>query len=282
MLYQRERAEKPSAALIGYHIQALLCFWGSRYLADIRASTCRAYAVHRVAKGRKPQTARRELKTLSAAINHWHRESPLPAVPQVTLPAESAPRETVFTRQQVAGLIRHAIRTGNRHLARFVLIGVYTGTRHDAILSLQWRRAVEGGCVDVLQGLIYRRGTGERETSKRRPPHRPMPRLLAHLRRWQRMDTSTGALFVITYRGAGLGDVGKSFATAVEAIGLDPRQYTPHTLRHTCATWLLRGGLSVWDVAGWIGADATTVERVYGHHIPSELGANLGQIAIRR
>ena len=37
----------------------------------------------------------------------------------------------------------------NRHLARFILIGLYTGTRHDAILKLQWLPSTSGGWFDL-------------------------------------------------------------------------------------------------------------------------------------
>jgi integrase len=57
----------------------------------------------------------------------------------------------------------------------------------------------------------------------------------------------------------------KAWATVVREAGLGP-DVTPHVLRHTCASWLLWEGKTIWDVAGVIGADASTVERVYAHH----------------
>ena len=57
----------------------------------------------------------------------------------------------------------------------------------------------------------------------------------------------------------------RAWRSVVEAAGLGP-EVTPHVLRHTCASWLLWEGRTIWEVAGIIGADASTVERVYGHH----------------
>lgn len=57
----------------------------------------------------------------------------------------------------------------------------------------------------------------------------------------------------------------RAWKGVVEAAGLGP-DVTPHVLRHTCATWALWEGKTIWEVAGLIGADASTVERVYGHH----------------
>ena len=46
---------------------------------------------------------------------------------------------------------------------------------------------------------------------------------------------------------------------------------TPHTLRHTAATWLMQAGVDLWEAAGFLGMTAETLERVYGHHHPDHL-----------
>jgi integrase len=48
---------------------------------------------------------------------------------------------------------------------------------------------------------------------------------------------------------------------------------TPHTLRHTTATWLMQSGVPMWEVAGFLGMSRETLERVYGHHHPDFLRA---------
>jgi integrase len=45
----------------------------------------------------------------------------------------------------------------------------------------------------------------------------------------------------------------------------DPNKVTPHTLRHTCVTWMLDAGKTPWQVGQYVGMSAETVERVYGH-----------------
>jgi hypothetical protein len=63
--------------LVSYHMGHLLPFWAGRHLMQVKGETCRAYVERRVVQGRKPETARRELETLQAAIRRWHKESPL-------------------------------------------------------------------------------------------------------------------------------------------------------------------------------------------------------------
>lgn len=285
VLYLRDHAPTTnSAKTLGYHGKALLPFWGEKTLDDVKGSTCRKYLEHRTAEPflhsprrngedlltAKPSsrsvqasTVRRELKTLQAAINHWHKESPLVAVPQVSLPPEGARRERVLSRSEVAKLLWACRKRKAKHVARFILIGLYTGTRHNAILRLQWDRALSGGYVDLEHSIIYRRGDSERETSKRRPPVSIPGRLVGHLRRWK--NNGAHVRYVIHHDGAGILKMKRAWNGVVKAAGLGP-DVTPHVLRHTCATWALWEGKTIWEVAGLIGADASTVERVYGHH----------------
>jgi integrase len=72
-----------------------------------------------------------------------------------------------------------------RHIARFILIGLYTGTRAGAIASA-WPYAETGRSnVDLQRGIFYRKPIGKRATKKRQPPAPLPPRLLVHLRRWK-------------------------------------------------------------------------------------------------
>src|SRR5450756_1893481 len=69
-----------------------------------------------------------------------------------------------------------------RHLARFILIGIYTGTRAGAIATASPVRAEGRSFVDLDQGIFYRLAQGKRVTNKRQPPAPIPPRLLAHMR----------------------------------------------------------------------------------------------------
>lgn len=105
MLYLSDLpADSPSRETIRYHVKALSGFWGDKSLADVRGSTCREYLTFRGGSV-KLSTARQELKTIQAAINHWHRESPLEAVPKVTLPKPGSRREMVLERSEVARML---------------------------------------------------------------------------------------------------------------------------------------------------------------------------------
>ena len=44
-----------------------------------------------------------------------------------------------------------------------------------------------------------------------------------------------------------------------------------HALCHTAATWLMRNGTKLWQVAGYLGMSVETLPKVYGHHHPDYL-----------
>lgn len=250
-----------------YHAIPLLDFFGLKTLKDINGQLCRAYAASRGQKV-KQGTVRRELGTLQAAINHWHVESPLDAVPKVWKPEEGGRRERVLTREEAAKLLKAARKLRLPYVARFILLGLYTGTRHATILRLRWYESRDAGWLDWERGIIYRAGTAEKQTRKRRNAARMPDRLLAHVRRWARNDLQEGPqAAVVRYKGKPITRQQRGWEAVVEAAGLGS-DVTPHVLKHSATTWLLRAGVDLWDVSGLTSTSMKTLEGVYGHHSP--------------
>jgi integrase len=46
---------------------------------------------------------------------------------------------------------------------------------------------------------------------------------------------------------------------------------TPHTFRHTWATWAAQRGVPLFEIAGMLGDTMKTVEKNYAHHHPDHL-----------
>lgn len=269
-LYLKERTPQVRNAEYLLHTASpIIDWWGAKTLADIRGQTCREYVAWRCAKGVSDQTARHDLTTLSAAIRHYHREyGPLAAVPSLTLPAKGEARDRWLTRSEAARLLWAA--RAHPRLARFIMIGLYTGTRRDAILRLKWTPSLHTGWFDLDNGILHRMGRLEVATAKRRPPC-PIPAgLRPHLERWRAADMARGWADVCHWNGQPSRSIKRSWATARAAAGLNA-DVTPHTLRHTCTTWLMQRGVPVAEVAGFVGLSLDMVDRVYGHHHPDHM-----------
>lgn len=271
-IYGEEHAPTTAdPARIGYAIQALLPFWGELPVSAVKGATCRRYVAER---GVSPGTARRELGCLGAALSYCEREGYLISAPRVTLPPKPETNQRALERHEVAALIRAARRRGQHHVARFILISIYTGTRMDAVLNLRLEGpSAVGGWFDLDAGLLYRRGEAERATAKRRTPARLPRQLLAHARRWRAM----GFTWAVEYRGCRVGSIKTAWRGIVEEAGLEGK-VTRHTLKHTAITWAIRGGATLADAAGFFATTQETIEKTYWHLSPHFQGGAVAAI----
>jgi integrase len=254
---------KKTARNIGYHITNLLPWWGDKTVPEISTKTCRAYAATKT-----PAAAGADLKVLKAAVVHWHKEThQLKVMPSFWRPADGPPRDRWLTRAEAARLLRAA--RHHQHLRRSILLGLYTGSRPGVILALRWDQ------LDLDAEILYRTPSGKTaDKRKRTPPVRLGRRILAHLRRWKRLD-GPEVRYVCHYDGRAVEDPHTTWKRAVKAAGLEG--ITRHTLRHTRATWMMQRGVDIWAAAGFLGMTTKTLERVYGHHDPrhQEQAANI-------
>jgi integrase len=157
------------------------------------------------------------------------------------------------------------------------LLGLYTGTRAGAIASASPYAEPGRSYVDLERGIFYRKPIGKRATKKRQTPA-PIPaRLLVHLRRWR--ERKLFASCFVEFNGKPVSSVKRGFRRGVELAQLTGK-VTPHTLRHTAATWLMQRGVPIWEAAGFLGMSPEVLHNTYGHHHPDYLqgaAAAIGQ-----
>ena len=264
-LYGAEHAPHTAApARIGYAIEALLPFWGGLMVGTITQETCRAYVKQRA---RSDATVRRELGVLRAALNLAHRYGRLTSVPHVFLPRKPEGKDRWLTRSEAALLLHAAVRARSDtrlYLPLFIVLGLYTGARKEALLSLRWPQ------VDLDRRIIHF-GRGRTQTNKRQRPVPIGEHLATFLRLARRRGSDLG--YVIHRDGKRIRDIGDarggSFGRACAKAGLT--DVTPHTLRHTCGTWLAQAGVDLFAVAGWLGHSAAKTTEMYAHHSPEYL-----------
>lgn len=255
-------------ARIGQCITGLLPFWGDVVMSDVKGETCRRYGRER---DRAVGTVRKELGVLQAAANYCVREGYLTSAPIVTLPPAPETTQGALTRDEVAALLWacRKNRQRRRHLAQLILVSIYTGTRKAAALNLRLSSPwTGGGWFDIERGILYRIGSDERSTKKRRTPTRIPRQLLGHVRRWRDRLGQTWA--IEDYRGGRVADVHEGFDALVEDAGLTWRP-TPHSLKHTAITWGIEAGMSVEDAAGFFSTSPQTIINTYWHLSPKFL-----------
>lgn len=235
-------------------------YFGSEGLSAINEARLRAY---RTSRKVADSTVRRELAAL-VTVCRWavrHKIVPADVVPAVDLPPPAQGRLEFLDEGEESLFL--ALAYGDSigkprlsRITRFVAIALDTAARKRAIEGLTWDR------VDLVAGLIDFREVGRRVSRKRRVPVPISDRLFPVLARaWiERQDQWV----------CGQGDIRKAWETWIAKTPFAGR-ITAHDLRRTWATLAARRGVDLWDVAGVLGDDLTTVTKHYAHHRPDHL-----------
>lgn len=254
LIYAKERLPKTKAAdRAAHNISNLTPFWGKKRANDVNAENCEAYA-----KDRPASAARRDLEVLRAALFYWHENKmQLARTPQVVLPDKSEPRERWLTEEEAHRLRKAAMK--HQHLYRFVILGLKTGSRSEVLFNLKWDQ------IDLRSGVMTRKAAGETEAAnKRKPPVKLGRSVVRLMKRWKKRDGKIK--HVIHYEGQPIKKLRRSWNAA--CIDAKLEDVSPHTLRHTRATWLMQHGIDPWEASGHLGMSLRTLENTYGKHHP--------------
>ncbi|WP_425500031.1 site-specific integrase [Parvibaculum sedimenti] len=211
----------------------------------------------------------------------------MPTAPKIYDVPSAEGRKRYLTEEEFGRLLAA---TKTRHLRLFILLSVATGARPAAILDLRW------DAIDWEGGHIHLNPNGRIQTAKARPivpllgslwnelkaEHEEEARRARTARARARKRPVSG--FVVSYGGYAVGSVRTAFRDAATLAGLGT-DVVPYTLRHTAATWLAQAGVSLWDIAQYLGhSDTRMVERHYAHHHPDhkKRAAGVLDAALRR
>lgn len=221
---------------------------------QITREVCRAYVAYRRQMGRKDATIRKEIEVVRAGLNFFKRGER--AVFEI--PAQPPAKERFLTRQEARRLL-HAARPV-LHIRAFIALSLLTGARGTALLELTWSR------VDFTRKTIRLGNEGHalRKNRATVPMNRRAERYLRVL------SAAATSPYVIEWAGTRVGSVKKGFAAAVARAGLE--DVTPHTLRHTAASWMAIDGVPMFEISKYLGhSDSRITERRYAHLHPDHL-----------
>lgn len=203
-------------------------------------------------------TARYELMQLSTALGWATANGPrLERRPVVWLPQTPERKTRHLTRAEFDQFFA-AVKADHARL--YVMLGLHTMARPSAILDLTWDR------VDFMRRLIDFTPPGHIRTAKRRVTVPINDDLLAAL---QVGNAARTCEYVIERGGEQVASVKKAFQAASERSTVHA---TPYTLRHTGAVWAAEAGVSMYELAAFMGHDsvATTMKH-YARFSPDHL-----------
>lgn len=212
-----------------------------------------------------PSTIRNELIMLKAALSWCAKPKQkviLPGdLPAFDLPAGSDPRDRWLRIEEVQKLLAAAaeLRDGARlsRDERFLWLALETATRLQAALELTWDR------VDFELGVIHFNVPGRRKTKKRRVSC-PISKALRPVLERAYAERESDLVLDTPAR-----TIWRAVKKIAKRAGV--ARVSPHVLRHTAGTLMLRGGVPAWKVAGVLGITLQTLLKTYGHHVPDGL-----------
>lgn len=226
----------------------LIPYFKNSRLDRISEVQVQEYVQARLATGITLGTANRELATLShflrrAAAWKWIKRDDIPTI---TKGAEPRKAITVLTDVESALLMEAAQEDFDDLLPLFVSFGLNTPMRHGEILSVRFEH------IDFESRRIFipQAKAGEREQVI-------TPSLAATLlRRQGQVGKKEGWVFPANgaARTGPRRCMWKQFKRTVERAGLSPSRITPHVMRHSAITNLVRAGV-----------DLPTIQKISGH-----------------
>jgi len=247
-------ADKPSHRRRKDAWKAMSPFWAQVDPALIDRTMCQTY---RSTRHVADSTARYELLQLSTALKWARSERHITVAPVVWLPPVPERETRHLTRAEFRRFFA-AVRAD--HAKVYVMLGLHTVARPSAILDLTWDR------VDFMRRQIDFRPPGRAQTAKRRTVVPIGDELLAALQTAFEARTS---IYVVERGGQKVGNVKKAFQAASERSGV---RATPYTLRHTGAVWAAEAGISMAELAQFMGHDDDrTTQKHYARFSPDHL-----------
>lgn len=199
-------------------------------------------------------TIHNEMAYLKAALRHAQKNNRIVSFPTIDVPTGSKPRERVLSPTEARALMEACEHT---HTRDFILIALCTGQRKGVILNLKWFQvSFDNGLIDFRQ---------EDETTKRSGLV-AMNTILRN--RLLELKERRSTEYVLEYEGLPLKDIKRSFATACRRAGIEG--VTPHTLRHSMASWAAGEGISMHEIKNILGhASVVTTDKNYIKYSPN-------------
>ncbi|WP_241656621.1 tyrosine-type recombinase/integrase [Sphingomonas oligophenolica] len=207
------------------------------------------YRKTRRTAGATAATVNREMATLSHMLRcavtwRWIKAETVPLIPKEPEPAKPI---AVLTDKQSTALMRGAEGDQDGRLWLFVAFGLNAAMRHREILAVRYDQ------IDFASRRIFipEAKAGQRE--------QPITKALADaLERQRAMEADPDgwvfpAIIEKQAKKEHRTNMARPFLRAVVRAGLDPDKVTPHTMRHTAITRLVKAG-----------TDLPTIQRISG------------------
>jgi integrase len=234
--------------------KAMRGFWEHVDPGLIDKEMAQSYAARRPAA---PATIRYELSMLAVACRWAKARKHIQEAPEVWRPAPPDRKVRHLSRSRFEKWFP-AVKAPHARL--YVELGIATMARPSAILELQWPQ------VDWEREQVDFNPPGRRQTKKRRPI---VPLNADAMEALRTAYAARQSQYVIERGAKQVKSIKKAFQAASARSGIE---VTPYTLRHTGAVWAAEAGVSMAELAQFMGHDdSATTEKHYARFSPGHL-----------
>lgn len=256
-------------------------------LLSLSGTLIEEWAAHLKQEGYAPASVRRKIVTLRIFCSYWVRKGPLPESPfwRVKLSfgrIEQLPR--ALTRLEAQALLQQA-RLGESELDEQPRMGAvstnrvqpsfcsYRARRNSALVDLLFATGMRVGEVaaldikdfSVAEGIFRVQGKGGRDRLAFIVDKETVQIQGKHLKARSRIGSESHALF-LNPAGQRLSTQAiANVITRIRQAARIERHITPHMLRHTVATLLLRNGADIRVVQEFLGHASIATTQRYTH-----------------
>lgn len=254
--YSETVAGRPVHESMEYTGRSVLPWFGALRPDQISVQDCRAYVSARRQAGIRNGTIWTQLGKLRTCLNWAEKIGLIERAPYIERPSKPAPKERYLTRQEAARLL--AVECAP-HIKLATRLMLSTAARVTAVLELTWDR------VDFERGQInLRTGEGQRKGRAIVPMTNSLRVALLEARKAALSD------YVVEWAGRPVKSIKKGFKAA--AIGAGLPDVSPHVLRHTAAVHLAEAGISMDEIAQYLGhSDSRITASTYARYSPEHL-----------
>lgn len=235
-------------------------FYADLATDDLTDDVHRQFALQMEAQDYAPWTIHWTLNKLRDGMNWAFKKRHIERPAVMWNIAQPEHNTRVVTEEEVTKLIDAAV---TDHVRLFILIALCSGARHRAICQLTWDRVDLDKCE--MNFVVPRTGRSVIDKGflkgRAKVPFGPMLRAALSA---AKLKAATG--HVIEWNGQPVDNVAKGFREAAKRAGL--ADVTPHTLRHSAATWAItaHGRDALENVSKLLGhANPNTTRGIYVH-----------------
>ena len=246
-------------------------YFGSQRLDAITGFTVGSYKKTRQKTKAATATINREL----AVLNHLYSKAVewkwITAKPfKVKLFKQGPGRIIVLSDEECGRLLKAATEDQDYLTWLFVMFGLNTAMRHMEILTARFEN------VDAERRRLFI--PNAKAGARHQPLTRPLVKAIEKER--QIMGASEGWIFPSRTHDGHRSFMRKQFHRTALRAGLDPKQITPHVMRHTGITRLVQSGVDLETVRRISGHKTMNMVLRYTHISDAHVDAAIDKIAI--